>query len=123
MFEQFGRIEELQLIKEPDGTSKGCAFLKYELKESSILAIRGLNASAYILNHDKPLEVRFAENRKKTGPTSGGYGHSQPGPYNAGGPGGPGGQSGGSYGGGNNMYQPWGGGNNYYQVLLRVRRS
>lgn len=68
------------LIKESDGSSKGCAFLKYELKESSILAIRNLNASAYILNHDKPLEVRFAENRKKTAvPTSGGYsagGHS-----------------------------------------------
>ena len=77
------------LIKESDGSSKGCAFLTYENKESSILAIRRLNASAYILDHDKPLEVRFAENRKKTttqpqyrGPEMGGapymHGHYNP---------------------------------------------
>jgi len=73
VFEPFGKIESLMLIKESDGSFKGCAFLTYEMKESSILAIRRLNASAYILNHDKPLEVRFAENRKKAGGNAGGY--------------------------------------------------
>lgn len=70
VFEQFGKIKNLSLIRESDGSSKGCAFLTYELKESSILAIRKLNAAAYILDHDKPLEVRFAEDRKM--PTKGG---------------------------------------------------
>jgi RNA recognition motif-containing protein len=64
VFEQFGIIDELVLMKE-NGVSKGCAFIKFRQKEDALLAIRALNAQAYILNSDKPIEVRFAENKKK----------------------------------------------------------
>ena len=52
-------------MKEGDNKSKGCAFVKYELKEHALLAIRDLNGQAYICNSDKPLEVRFAEGKNK----------------------------------------------------------
>lgn len=52
-------------MKEQDGTSKGSGFVKYALQESALLAIRNLHAQAYILNSDKPIEVRLAENKKK----------------------------------------------------------
>ena len=65
-------------MKELDGSSKGCAFIKYELKESALLgnnnnfylfiyyysAIRALNAQAYIQDSEKPIEVRFADKKK-----------------------------------------------------------
>jgi len=52
-------------MKEADGTSKGSGFVKYVLQESALLAIRNLHAQAYILNSDRPIEVRLAENKKK----------------------------------------------------------
>lgn len=72
LFERFGKIEELHLMREPDGiTSRGSAFIKYALRESALLAIKNLHAQAYILNSDKPIEVRLAEKPKRT---------NQPGP-------------------------------------------
>ena len=64
IFGQFGVIDELVLMKE-NGVSKGCAFIKFRQKEDALLAIRALNASAFLLGSDKPIEVRFAENKKK----------------------------------------------------------
>jgi len=65
VFSQFGTIEELVLMKDPDGTSRGCAFIKFKQKEDALLAIRFLNGNVYIEGSDKPIEVRFAENNKK----------------------------------------------------------
>lgn len=60
-----------------NGNSKCCAFVKYVNKESALLAIRALvlyflkkliflqNAQAYMLESNKPLEVRFAEKKNK----------------------------------------------------------
>lgn len=56
-------------MKEPDGiTSKGSGFIRYSLRESALLAIRHLHAQAYILDSDRPIEVRLAENKKKEKP-------------------------------------------------------
>ena len=52
-------------MREQDGMSKGSCFIKYSLRESALLAIKNLHAQAYMLNSDVPLEVRFAENKKK----------------------------------------------------------
>ena len=52
-------------MKDAEGvSSKGCAFIEYATKESALLAIRHLNAQAYLCGSDKPIEVRFAENKK-----------------------------------------------------------
>lgn len=67
MFSQFGHIEEQILMRDPaDGSSKGCAFIRFKNKEDALLAMRFLNGNVYIAGSDKPLEVRFAENKKKT---------------------------------------------------------
>jgi CUG-BP- and ETR3-like factor len=72
VFTQFGHIEELVLMKDPDGTSKGCAFIRFKNKEDALLAMRFLNGNVYLGGSDKPIEVRFAENKKKTHPTTSG---------------------------------------------------
>ncbi len=66
MFSQFGNIEEQILMKDHDGTSKGSAFVRFKNKEDALLAIRFLNGNVYVNGSDKPLEVRFAENKKKS---------------------------------------------------------
>ena len=52
-------------MKESDGSSKGCGFVKFKHKESAILSIKFLNAQAYLLEAEKPIEVRFAEKKKQ----------------------------------------------------------
>ena len=65
VFSQFGGIEELVLMREPDGASKGCAFIKFRTKEEALLAMRIVNGNVYLGGSSKPMEVRFAENKKK----------------------------------------------------------
>jgi len=52
-------------MREPDGASKGCAFIKFKTKEEALLAMRFVNGNVYLGSSDKPMEVRFAENKKK----------------------------------------------------------
>jgi len=66
VFSQFGHIEEQVLMKDQDGTSKGSAFIRFKNKEDALLAMRFLNGNVYLGGSDKPIEVRFAENKKKT---------------------------------------------------------
>jgi RNA recognition motif-containing protein len=63
IFEPFGEIKELHMMKDRDGSLRGFAFLKFHLKEPALLAIRKLNGQTYLPNCDKPIEVRFADNR------------------------------------------------------------
>lgn len=40
MFKVYGEIEEVYILRNPNtGHSKGCAFLKYKLRESAMTAI------------------------------------------------------------------------------------
>jgi len=87
IFSQFGHIEEQALMKDPDGTSKGCAFIKFKNKEDALLAMRFLNGNVYVGGSDKPIEVRFAENKKKTHnagaePTAKHHSAANPSPHN-----------------------------------------
>jgi len=66
VFSQFGHIEEQALMSDPDGTSKGCPFMRFKNKEDALLAMRFINGNVYLAGSDKPIEVRFAENKKKT---------------------------------------------------------
>ncbi len=65
VFSQFGHIEELVLMRDPDGTSKGCAFIRFKNKEDALIAMRFLNGNVYLSGSDKPIEVRFAEKKSK----------------------------------------------------------
>ncbi|XP_035849340.1 CUGBP Elav-like family member 3 [Sander lucioperca] len=45
MFEPFGSIEECTVLRGPDGTSKGCAFVKYQSNAEAQAAINALHGS------------------------------------------------------------------------------
>ena len=53
-------------MRDPDGTSKGCAFIRFKNKEDALIAMRFLNGNVYLAGSDKPIEVRFAEKKAKT---------------------------------------------------------
>lgn len=45
MFAIFGELREVHIIRGPEGGSKGCAFVKFNHRESAITAIRNLHDS------------------------------------------------------------------------------
>lgn len=65
MFEPYGRIDEVVLMKDP-GTSqsRGCAFVKYAFKEDAINAIKAMHGIVTMPGSSRPLEVKFAESRR-----------------------------------------------------------
>lgn len=73
MFEPFGRIEEIVLMKDP-GTSqsKGCAFVKFQYKEDAINAIKAMHGIVTTPGSNRPLEVKFAESRRSAAAPGGG---------------------------------------------------
>eukprot|EP00357_Protocruzia_adherens_P011724 CAMPEP_0115004978 /NCGR_PEP_ID=MMETSP0216-20121206/19578_1 /TAXON_ID=223996 /ORGANISM="Protocruzia adherens, Strain Boccale" /LENGTH=459 /DNA_ID=CAMNT_0002371177 /DNA_START=183 /DNA_END=1562 /DNA_ORIENTATION=+ len=64
-FGKFGDIEELVIMKDNEGKSRGCAFVKFKWKEASLLAIKHCNGALKLHDAEKPIEVRFAEDKKK----------------------------------------------------------
>lgn len=43
MFQPFGDLKEVHIIRGPEGSPKGCAFVKFINKEAAIMAIDSLN--------------------------------------------------------------------------------
>ena len=43
MFHIYGELREVHIIRGPDGSPKGCAFVKYVDKEAAIAAIEDLH--------------------------------------------------------------------------------
>ena len=63
LFEPFGMIKGIHLIRSTDGIKKGCAFVKYAYPESAIAAIHSLHGSLAIEDSDRPLIVKFADTK------------------------------------------------------------
>lgn len=45
MFERFGLIEELTVLKDKDGYSRGCAFIKFSTRHEAQAAINEMHGS------------------------------------------------------------------------------
>ena len=45
MFERFGHIEELTVLKDKDGYSRGCAFIKFSSRQEAQAAINEMHGS------------------------------------------------------------------------------
>ena len=64
VFSRFGEIREIYIIRDQDGASKGCAFLKFKNRSSALAAIRELNDKYTMEGAPRPLIVKFADNKR-----------------------------------------------------------
>ncbi|KAI7990526.1 RNA-binding protein BRN1 [Camellia lanceoleosa] len=65
LFSQYGTIKEIQILRGSQLTSKGCAFLKYEMKEQALAAIEALNGKHKMEGSSVPLVVKWADTEKE----------------------------------------------------------
>jgi len=63
IFEPFGEIREIYMIRNADGSSKCAAFLRYVERDAAIKAIESLNHSIVMDGATRPLIVKFADNK------------------------------------------------------------
>mmetsp|Transcript_4950 Transcript_4950/g.7241 ORF Transcript_4950/g.7241 Transcript_4950/m.7241 type:complete len:433 (-) Transcript_4950:213-1511(-) len=63
LFGQFGEIKEIYIIRNADGTNKGCCFLRYKTKQSALDAISNLNGKVTVEDATRPLVVKFADRK------------------------------------------------------------
>uniref|UniRef100_A0A8C4S5B4 CUGBP Elav-like family member 3 n=1 Tax=Erpetoichthys calabaricus TaxID=27687 RepID=A0A8C4S5B4_ERPCA len=67
MFEPFGSIDECTVLRGPDGTSKGCAFVKFQTHAEAQAAINSLHGSRTLPGASSSLVVKFADTEKERG--------------------------------------------------------
>uniref|UniRef100_A0A671RFK0 CUGBP Elav-like family member 3 n=1 Tax=Sinocyclocheilus anshuiensis TaxID=1608454 RepID=A0A671RFK0_9TELE len=67
MFEPFGSIDECTVLKGLDGTSKGCAFVKFQTHSEAQSAINSLHGSRILPGASSSLVVKFADTEKERG--------------------------------------------------------
>ncbi|CDR95623.1 RNA recognition motif. (a.k.a. RRM, RBD, or RNP) domain containing protein, putative [Babesia bigemina] len=63
IFEQYGTLEDVFVMKDQNGAGKGCAFVKMAYKEQGLYAIRSLDGMKQLEGCSRPMEVRFAESK------------------------------------------------------------
>eukprot|EP00904_Undaria_pinnatifida_P013037 jgi/Undpi1/8864/HiC_scaffold_25.g11326.m1 len=70
VFSGFGEITEIYCMRNPDGTPKGCAFVKFSTRSAAISAIESLHEKCTMEGATRALVVKFAD-VKKTHPARG----------------------------------------------------
>ncbi|KAK7200459.1 RNA binding protein [Novymonas esmeraldas] len=60
LFAQFGSLLEIKIMREPNGRSKGSAWVRYDQEESAQRAITALNEKHIVPPQTNPLRVQFA---------------------------------------------------------------
>lgn len=65
LFSPFGNIEDISILRNPDGTSKGCAFVKFNLRQEAQKAIENLDGIATVEGATNPITVKFADTDKQ----------------------------------------------------------
>ncbi|XP_026470083.1 CUGBP Elav-like family member 4 isoform X2 [Ctenocephalides felis] len=65
LFAPFGTIEECTILRGPDGTSKGCAFVKFSSHQEAQAAISSLHGSQTMPGASSSLVVKFADTEKE----------------------------------------------------------
>jgi len=92
LFAPFGEIREIYIIRNADGSNKGCAFLKFSQRGSALSAIDMLNSKVVMDGATRPLIVKFADTKAQRrargngmprmgGPGRGQSGHGANSPY------------------------------------------
>jgi CUG-BP- and ETR3-like factor len=78
LFSPFGEIREIYLIRNADGSNKGCAFLKFEHAESAMAAIEALNEKVVMEGASRALVVKYADSRAQKWSRQRGRGRGPP---------------------------------------------
>ena len=65
VFEPYGEIREIYMIRNADGSSRCSAFLRYTNRESALKAIASLHNNVVMEGAGRPLIVKFADNRQQ----------------------------------------------------------
>lgn len=71
VFSPYGTLREIHVIRNQDGTNKGCAFVKYTTRQSALDAIEALHEQYTMQGGPRPLVVKFADNKRGTQAASG----------------------------------------------------
>jgi len=77
LFAPFGEIREIYIIRNSDGSNKGCAFLKFAQAESAMAAIEALNDKVIMEGAARPMIVKYADTRAQRRARHGRGGHPQ----------------------------------------------
>lgn len=64
IFSPYGIVEDIYLIRDDHGNSRGCGFVQYSRREMAVAAIKALNGVFTMRGCDQPLFVRFAHPKK-----------------------------------------------------------
>ena len=63
VFQPFGEISGVFVIRSTDGYRKGCAFVKFVNRDSAYAAIDNLNGKVVFQGSDRPLIVKIADTK------------------------------------------------------------
>ena len=64
IFGPYGILEEVTVLRHPDGNGRGCGFIKFATREQAQAAINGVNGSRTIDGCSAPIVVKFADTEK-----------------------------------------------------------
>eukprot|EP01102_Stenamoeba_stenopodia_P010890 TRINITY_DN3319_c1_g1_i1.p1 TRINITY_DN3319_c1_g1~~TRINITY_DN3319_c1_g1_i1.p1 ORF type:complete len:366 (-),score=80.96 TRINITY_DN3319_c1_g1_i1:560-1657(-) len=64
LFEPYGTIEELHVLRGNDSLSKGCGFIKFSTRAEAQLAINDLNGKHKLEGAPQPMVVKYADSQK-----------------------------------------------------------
>ncbi|CAM9667046.1 unnamed protein product [Ascophyllum nodosum] len=68
VFSRFGEITEIYCMRNPDGTPKGCAFVKFATRSAAIAAIEALHEKCTMDGATRAMVVKFADMKKSHPP-------------------------------------------------------
>ena len=64
LFAPYGAVEEVTILRNADGLSRGCAFVKFKTRAEAQAAISALNNSQTMEGCRAPVVVKFADTEK-----------------------------------------------------------
>lgn len=65
MFQEYGSVEEVTVLRDKEGNSKGCAFIKFGSRQQAQAAINKMHGSQIMAGASSPLVVKYADTEKE----------------------------------------------------------
>merc|ERR1719180_126508 len=64
MFDKFGPVEEVTVLRDDQGMSRGCAFVTFASRQIAMVAIKAMHHSITMEGCSSPIVVKFADTQK-----------------------------------------------------------